>query len=208
MTAAEPDRNLTWHAPTVSRADRQAVTGQKPAVLWFTGLSGSGKSTLANAFEAKLHSQGRLTYLLDGDNVRTGLCADLGFGPEDRSENIRRVAHVARLLWDAGLIVLVSFISPFRTERRLARDLIGEDFLEIHVSASLDVCEKGDPKGLYKKARQGLIGDFTGISSPYERPEAAELTVETGSVALEQCVSQVQQLLMERHYSPSPKSLS
>ncbi len=202
MPAPEADRNLTWHAPTVSRLDRQAVTGQKPAVLWFTGLSGSGKSTLANAVEAKLHTQGRLTYLLDGDNVRTGLCADLGFGPEDRAENIRRVAHVARLLWDAGLLVLVSFISPFRAERRLARELIGADFLEIHVSASLEVCESRDPKGLYKKARQGLIGDFTGISSPYEVPEAAELTVDTGTADLDACAAPVLGLLLERGHIP------
>ncbi|HAO99185.1 MAG TPA: adenylyl-sulfate kinase, partial [Fibrobacteres bacterium] len=164
-------------------------------VLWFTGLSGSGKSTVANAVESRLNQLGRMTYLLDGDNVRTGLNSNLGFSDADRQENIRRVAHVAKLFWDANLITLVSFISPFRAERRMARDLIGSDFVEVFVDASLDVCEQRDPKGLYKKARQGLISDFTGISSPYEKPEHPEVVLKTGEESLEASVEKVLEYL-------------
>ena len=188
-------RNLTVHEASVKREDRARVSGQRGAVLWFTGLSGIGKSTVANAVESRLNQLGRMTYLLDGDNVRTGLNSNLGFSDADRQENIRRVAHVAKLFWDANLITLVSFISPFRAERRMARDLIGSDFVEVFVDASLDVCEQRDPKGLYKKARQGLISDFTGISSPYEKPEHPEVVLKTGEESLEASVEKVLEYL-------------
>ena len=155
-------------------------------MLWFTGLSGSGKSTIANTLEKRLHSLGRHTYMLDGDNVRHGLSKDLGFTDADRVENIRRVAETAKLFVDAGLIVMVSFISPFRSERRMARELLGEDeFLEVYVDTPLDICEERDPKGLYRKARAGLIRNFTGIESVYEAPEDAELDLKTASATPE-----------------------
>ena len=194
------DRNLTAHEVSVQREDRVRISGQRGVVLWFTGLSGSGKSTLANAVEQKLNQLDRLTYLLDGDNVRGGLCADLGFSNLDRQENIRRVAHVAKLFWDANLITLVSFISPFRAERRLARDLIGADFIEVFVDTPLELCEQRDPKGLYKKARQGLIPEFTGISSPYEAPEHPEIRLKTGEENLDVCVEKVLAYLKSRKY--------
>ena len=172
--------NVHWQALDVDRSTRASIKGQKPVVLWFTGLSGSGKSTIANIVDRKLIARGAHTMLLDGDNVRHGLNKDLGFTDADRVENIRRVAEVAKLMTDAGLITLVSFISPFRAERRLARDLMGEDeFKVIHVDTPLDVAEQRDVKGLYKKARAGQIKNFTGIDSPYERPENAAITVET-----------------------------
>jgi bifunctional enzyme CysN/CysC len=172
--------NVHWQALDVTPEARASLNGQKPAVLWFTGLSGSGKSTIANIVEKKLHAMGRHTYILDGDNVRHGLNRDLGFTEADRVENIRRVGEVSRLFVDAGLLVLVSFISPFRAERRLARDLVGKDqFLEIYVDTPIEVCERRDVKGLYAKARAGKIKNFTGIDSPYEPPEAAEIHVET-----------------------------
>ncbi len=185
------DRNIVRLDTSVKREDRVRISSQRGAVLWFTGLSGSGKSTVANDVELNLNRLGRMTYLLDGDNVRDGLCEDLGFSPEDRQENIRRVAHVTKLFWEANLITLVSFISPFRAERRLARDLIGQDFIEVFVDAPLSVCEERDPKGLYKKARAGTIGEFTGISSPYEKPETPEITLKTGVEKLEVCVETI-----------------
>ena len=194
------NHNLTWHEASVKREDRARVSGQRGAVLWFTGLSGSGKSTVANAVEKKLSEMGRLTYLLDGDNIRTGLCADLSFSDQDRQENIRRVSQVAKLFLDANLITLVSFISPFRAERRFARDLMGADFIEVFVDASLDTCEQRDPKGLYKKARQGEIPLFTGISSPYEAPEHPEIVLKTGEESLEACVEKVLVYLQTRGY--------
>ncbi len=196
-----PSPDIVPQKTAVSRADRARVTGQRGVVLWFTGLSGSGKSTVASAVEARLNAAGRLTYLLDGDNVRGGLCADLGFSDADRQENIRRVAHVARLFWDANVITLVSFISPFRAERRLARDLIGEDFVEVFVDAPLDVCEQRDVKGLYKKARAGKIPAFTGISSPYEAPESPEIHLKTGEETLEQSAERVLAWLREKGYT-------
>jgi bifunctional enzyme CysN/CysC len=172
--------NVHWQALDVTRQSRAVLKGQQPCVLWFTGLSGAGKSTIANLVEKQLFARGRHTYLLDGDNVRHGLNRDLGFTEADRVENIRRVAEVARLMADAGLIVLVSFISPFRAERRLARERMGEgEFIEVFVDTPLEEAEKRDPKGLYRKARQGLIRNFTGIDSPYEPPEHAELVLDT-----------------------------
>jgi len=172
--------NVHWQALDVNKGSRAEAKGQKPAVLWFTGLSGSGKSTIANLVERTLFARGRHTYLLDGDNVRHGLNRDLGFTDADRVENIRRVAEAAKLFVDAGLIVLVSFISPFRSERRMARELLGQgEFIEVFVDTPIDVCIKRDPKGLYRKALEGDIKHFTGIDSPYEAPETAELTLRT-----------------------------
>ena len=172
--------NVHWQALDVNKQARAAMKGQKPAVLWFTGLSGSGKSTIANLVEKSLTAEGKHTYLLDGDNVRHGLNKDLGFTDADRVENIRRVGETAKLFVDAGLIVLVSFISPFRSERRMARELVGQaEFIEVFVDTPLEVCMQRDPKGLYEKARAGTIKNFTGIDSPYEPPETAELTIHT-----------------------------
>jgi bifunctional enzyme CysN/CysC len=172
--------NVHWQALDVNKAARAGMKGQKPAMLWFTGLSGSGKSTIANLVEKALAAEGRHTYLLDGDNVRHGLNRDLGFTDADRVENIRRVGETAKLFLDAGLIVLVSFISPFRSERRMARELVGAgEFIEIFVDTPLEVCMARDPKGLYGKARAGAIKNFTGIDSPYEAPERAELMIRT-----------------------------
>ena len=170
--------NLTWHESGINKVSRAQQKGQKPCVLWFTGLSGSGKSTVANALEIRLRKLGRHSYLLDGDNVRHGLNKDLGFTDQDRVENIRRVAEVSKLMVDAGLIVVVSFISPFRSERRMARELVEHDeFIEVYMDTPLAVCEQRDPKGLYKKARAGEIKNFTGIDSDYEAPESAEIAL-------------------------------
>ncbi|MER8696150.1 sulfate adenylyltransferase subunit CysN [Mesorhizobium opportunistum] len=178
--------NIHWQALDVDMNARAIAKGQKPAALWFTGLSGAGKSTIANLVEKRLHAIGKHTYLLDGDNVRHGLNRDLGFTDADRVENIRRVAETARLMVDAGLIALASFISPFRAERRMARDLFGEgQFIEIFVDTPLEVAERRDPKGLYQRARNGLIQNFTGIGSPYERPEAPHITITPDSSAEE-----------------------
>jgi bifunctional enzyme CysN/CysC len=178
--------NIHWQAVDVGKASRAALAGQKPAVLWFTGLSGAGKSTIANLVEKQLHAAGHMTYLLDGDNIRHGLNRDLGFSDADRVENIRRVAEVARLMADAGLIVLVSFISPFRSERLLARELMEQgEFVEIFVDTSLAEAERRDVKGLYAKARRGEIKHFTGISSPYEAPENPEIRVDTNKLTAE-----------------------
>lgn len=191
--------NVVWHKPTVTRSHREHLLGHRSAVLWFTGLSGAGKSTLAHAVEDELHRLGSLTTVLDGDNVRHGLCGDLTFSSEDRIENIRRVSEVAKLMVDTCAIVLTAFISPFRSDRQRAREVIGnDDFIEVHCKASLDVCETRDVKGLYVKARAGAIPHFTGISSPYEEPENAELVVETGSRPLEHCVNQVIRYLAGR----------
>ncbi|MFB3100226.1 MAG: adenylyl-sulfate kinase [Gammaproteobacteria bacterium] len=186
------NENTTWQSQTVTRADRELLNEHKSAILWFTGLSGSGKSTLSNAVEAYLHQQGARTFVLDGDNIRQGLCNDLGFSDESRKENIRRIGEVSKLMMDAGVITLTAFISPFRRDRRIVRDITNEgDFIEILCNANLEVCEKRDPKGLYKKARAGEIKDFTGVSSPYEVPEHPEIIVETGTQTVEESVTQV-----------------
>ena len=170
--------------------------GQRPCILWFTGLSGAGKSTIADRVEQKLHALGRHTYLLDGDNVRHGLNRDLGFTEGDRVENIRRISEVAKLMVDAGLIVIVSFISPFRSEREMARAMVEEaEFVEIFVDTPVEVCEARDPKGLYAKARKGDLVNFTGIDSPYEPPEAPELRIETTKTSVEEAAEQVVELL-------------
>ncbi|HBD10952.1 MAG TPA: adenylyl-sulfate kinase [Porticoccaceae bacterium] len=193
--------NLTWHDSAVTKNERAERKGQKPCVIWFTGLSGAGKSTLANALERELFNRGHHCYLLDGDNVRHGLNNDLGFSDEDRVENIRRIGEAAKLFVDAGLIVMTAFISPFRVERQLARDLVeNNEFLEVHVSTALDVCEERDPKGLYKKARAGEIPNFTGIDSVYEEPESPELVVDAGRDDLKACTDQMIQYLSKHGY--------
>uniref|UniRef100_UPI0037847B9E adenylyl-sulfate kinase n=1 Tax=Phenylobacterium sp. TaxID=1871053 RepID=UPI0037847B9E len=190
--ALRRSQNIHWQALDVDKAARSAAKGQKARVLWFTGLSGAGKSTIANLVEKRLHAEGRHTYLLDGDNVRHGLNKDLGFTEEDRVENIRRVAEVSKLMVDAGLVVLVSFISPFRAERRLARDLMGErEFVEVFVDTPLSVAEDRDVKGLYKKARAGELKNFTGIDSPYEAPENAEIRIDTTAMTPEEAAEMV-----------------
>jgi bifunctional enzyme CysN/CysC len=182
-------QNVHRQALTVSRSDRERLNGHAGRVIWFTGLSGSGKSTIANALEVALHAQGRRTYILDGDNVRQGLNRDLGFTDADRVENIRRVAEVAKLMSDAGLIVMTSFISPFRAERQMARELIGADrFTEVFVSTPLAACEKRDPKGLYRKARSGQLPNLSGIGSPYEPPTEPEITIDTERTGIEDAV--------------------
>lgn len=192
-------RNVVWHHATITRHNREQQNGHQSVILWFTGLSGAGKSTLAHAVEDELHRLACRTFVLDGDNVRHGLCNDLAFSEKDRQENIRRVGEVAKLMLEAGLIVLTAFISPFRAERNLARNLVPHgDFIEIYCNSSLEVCESRDVKGLYRKARQGQIAHFTGISSPYEAPENPELIIDTGSLPLETCVRQVIDLLIGR----------
>ena len=191
--------NTVWHHATVTRIRREEQNGHKAVVLWFTGLSGAGKSTLAHAVEEQLHQMGCRTFVLDGDNVRHGLCGDLGFTDEDRQENIRRIAEVSKLMLESGTITLTAFISPFKAERNLARKLVPHgDFIEIYCACDLSICEERDVKGLYKKARQGEIKHFTGISSPYEVPDKPELVVDTSQHDLETCVSQVLNLLEER----------
>jgi adenylylsulfate kinase len=191
--------NVVWQGLSVTKERRYEVTGHKACILWFTGLSGSGKSTLANAVEESLHREGRLTYLLDGDNIRHGLNRDLGFSTEDRMENIRRIGEVARLFCDAGLIVLTSFISPFQKDRDQVRSLVERgEFVEIFVTCSLDTCEKRDPKGMYKKARAGEIREFTGIDSPYEEPENPEIVINTEEQTVEDSLDKIITYLKER----------
>ena len=168
--------NIVWHQHEINKDTRGESLGQKPRVLWLTGLSGSGKSTLANLLEKKLHEKGKHTYLLDGDNVRHGLCGDLGFSDKDRVENIRRISEVAKLFVDSGMVVLTAFISPFQADRDFCRNLLADgEFIEVYVDTPLEVCEQRDPKGLYKKARSGEIKHFTGIDSTYEAPQSPEV---------------------------------
>ncbi|HMP62565.1 MAG TPA: adenylyl-sulfate kinase, partial [Phenylobacterium sp.] len=190
--ALRRSQNIHWQATDVSKASRAAQKGQKGRVVWLTGLSGAGKSTIANLVEKRMQADGRHTYLLDGDNVRHGLNKDLGFTEEDRVENIRRVAEVAKLMVDAGLITLVSFISPFRAERRMARELMeAGEFVEVYVSTPLAVAEQRDVKGLYAKARSGQLKNFTGIDSPYEEPENAEIVVDTTAMSPEEAAEAI-----------------
>lgn len=192
--------NLHFHKHRVSRELKEARNNHKSRVIWFTGLSGSGKSTVANATEKLLHDRGLQTYILDGDNVRMGLNKDLGFSPQDRTENIRRITEVAKLFADSGSIVLTAFISPYREDRNSARQIISdEDFIEVFVSADLSVCESRDPKGLYKKARAGEIKGFTGIDAPYEEPIKPELVVETDKYDILECANQVVDYLVEKN---------
>ncbi len=184
--------NTVWHHATVTRARREAQNRHRGAIIWFTGLSGAGKSTLAHAVEEALYQRGCHTFVLDGDNVRHGLSGDIGFSPQDRVENIRRIGEMSKLFMEAGVIVLTAFISPYRADRERVRGMAEHgDFIEIFCDSTIEVCESRDVKGLYKKARAGQISEFTGISSPYEAPENPELTVNTGSNELDVCVQQV-----------------
>lgn len=189
------EKNLVWQKTDISKEIREKSLNQKARTIWFTGLSGSGKSTLANEVEKRLVAMGKHTMLLDGDNVRMGLNNNLGFSDEDRVENIRRIAETAKLMNDAGLIVLTAFISPFRKDRRNANKIIGEDYIEVFVSTPLEECEKRDIKGLYKKARDGVIKEFIGISSPYEEPENPSITVDTTNRSLNESVDLVMKQL-------------
>ena len=189
--------NITWHAGEINKKDRERFLGQKGAVIWFTGLSGSGKSTLAHEVEKRLFENGNLCYVLDGDNIRHGLNKNLGFSPQDREENIRRIGEVANLFADSGVIAMTAFISPYRADRQKARDLLEEgNFIEVYVKVPLPVAEERDPKGLYKKARAGEIKEFTGISAPYEEPNSAEIEMDTSAMSLEECATQVMDYLM------------
>ena len=191
----ENKNNIKWHESSINRQNLESLRGHKGMVLWFTGLSGSGKSTLANALNEALHAKKISTYLLDGDNIRHGLCRDLGFSDKDREENIRRIGEVANLFMNAGIVTITAFVSPFRSDREKVRKIIGQDFIEIFCAASLNICETRDTKGLYKKARLGEIKDFTGISSPYEIPQDPEIIVETGSLDLNDSVGQIMKYL-------------
>ncbi|EGW53844.1 adenylyl-sulfate kinase [Candidatus Endoriftia persephonae] len=198
------DKNVVWHHATVTRERREKMNRHKAKLLWFTGLSGSGKSTLAHALEEELHQRGCHTYVFDGDNVRHGLCRDLGFSIEDRTENIRRIGEMAKLFVDAGVIALTAFISPIREDRERARGLFPHgDFIEVYVKCSLEKCESRDVKGLYQKARAGEIPEFTGISSPYEAPVKPEITVDTEIDTLEDCIAQILSVLEERGVIPN-----
>ena len=191
--------NVVWHNSTVTRDRRNKQNGHKSVIMWFTGLSGAGKSTLAHAVEEELHTRGCRTFVLDGDNIRHGLCSDLGFSNEDREENIRRIGETAKLFLEAGIIPLTAFISPFRADRERVRGLVPHgDFLEIFCKCPLEVCETRDVKGMYKKARKGEIKEFTGISSPYEEPVNPELTVETDKLSVDESVERVIELLVQR----------
>ncbi|MFT6992095.1 MAG: adenylylsulfate kinase [Paraglaciecola sp.] len=191
--------NIVWHQHDVDKARRAEAKKQKPCVLWLTGLSGSGKSTIANLLEKKLAEHGKHTYLLDGDNVRHGLCGDLTFSDKDRVENIRRIGEVSKLFVDAGTIVLTAFISPFKTERDFCRNLLADgEFVEIFVDTPIEECEKRDPKGLYQKARQGDIKNFTGIDSPYEAPENPEITLVFSGQTAEQSAEQLFDVLKQK----------
>lgn len=190
--------NVVWHSHPVDQKTRAAQKSQEPLVIWFTGLSASGKSTIAGVLEQILTKQGYHTYLLDGDNVRHGLCKDLGFSDDDRKENIRRVGEVAKLAADAGLIVLAAFISPFRSDRRIVRDILPQNqFVEVFVDAPLEICKQRDPKGLYEKAERGEIKQFTGIDSPYETPEAAEVYLDAETQSVAESVNQLLEYLYQ-----------
>lgn len=191
--------NVVWHAASVTRARREVLNGHRAAVVWFTGLSGAGKSTIAHAVEERLFCLGCRTFVLDGDNIRHGLCSDLGFSPEDRRENLRRIGEVVKLLTEAGMISLAAFVSPFRQDRERVRSRLPHgDFLEVYCKCSLETCEQRDTKGLYRRARAGEVAEFTGISSPYEEPLNPDLVLDTDTLDIERCVDEVVQLLATR----------
>jgi adenylylsulfate kinase len=198
--------NITWHGANVTAEERQQVVGQKGAVVWLTGLSASGKSTIARRAEQLLLERGSIVYVLDGDNIRFGLNKDLGFSPEDRTENIRRIGEVAKLFADACVVTLTAFISPYRADRDKVRAIMPEGtFVECYVNASVETCESRDPKGLYKKARAGQIPEFTGISAPYEEPAAAELVIETANQTVDESAMAVIRYLEEKGFIPAAK---
>lgn len=196
--------NTVWHEQNVTKAQRAAIKSQKPCLLWYTGLSGSGKSTVANAVDAMLFERGCHSYLLDGDNVRHGLNGDLGFSDKDRIENIRRISQVSKLFIDSGLIVSTAFISPFASDRQMARDMLeAGEFIEVYIDTPIAVCEQRDPKGLYKKARAGEIKDFTGIDSAYDVPNTPEIHIETAKYSIEECAKQIVEHLAENGFIPA-----
>ncbi len=197
----EKDENILWHTHHVSKDERAKIKGQKPCILWFTGLSGSGKSTIANMVESKLHNLNKHTYLLDGDNIRLGLNQGLSFSDADRVENIRRIGEVSKLFVDAGMIVLTAFISPFEEDRNRIREMMQEgEFIEVYVDTPLEVCEERDPKGLYKKARKGEIAEFTGVSSPYEKPQRTEIHIQTENISVASASEKVLEYLEKKGY--------
>jgi adenylylsulfate kinase len=209
MSDAPKSRNIHWHHGEITRDDRERLHGHRGATVWFTGLSGSGKSTLARALEERLFERGCQVFVLDGDNVRHGLNRDLGFSPEDRTENIRRIGEVAKLFTEFGALVLTAFISPYRRDRDAVRAIMREgDFIEVLVDAPLDVCESRDPKGLYRKARAGEIPEFTGISAPYEAPESPELTIRTGDRGVDACVDEIVEYLRVHGYISSDEAVA
>ena len=199
--AEQKSTNITWHEGHVERADRERLLGQRGVTVWLTGLSGSGKSTIAVAAEKALIDRGHMAYVLDGDNIRHGLNKNVGFSPEDRTENIRRIGEVAKLFSEAGVIVFASFVSPYRADRDAARELMEPgDFVEVYVAASVETCESRDVKGLYAKARAGEIPEFTGVSAPYEEPKKAELVLDTGGQTVDESVSELLAYLQEVGY--------
>lgn len=203
-SAIAKKNNLTWHKTLVSREDRERLHGHRGFLIWFTGLSASGKSTLAHQVEQLLHQRRCSTYVFDGDNVRHGLCGDLGFSESDRKENIRRIGEMCNLFIDAGIIAMTAFISPYRADREKIRDLVGHDrFVEIHVDCPIAVCAERDPKGIYKKAMDGLIKNFTGISAPYEPPANPDLRIESHKQSIESCANQVMNMLITKGYIAS-----
>lgn len=197
----ETNEDIVWHNQNVTKEKRETLLNQKPCILWFTGLSGSGKSTVANAVEAELFKRGIKTYLLDGDNVRHGLNKDLGFSETHRVENIRRIGEVSKLFVDAGIITLTAFISPFKSDRQIAKSLVKYDeFIEVFVNTPIEVCESRDPKGLYEKARSGAIKNFTGIDSPYEAPEEPQIEVKTDKLNIQECADKIVNYLVKYGY--------
>lgn len=202
MTTATSS-DVVWHRATVTRERRETLHGHRSVILWFTGLSGSGKSTVAHALEERLHMMGASTFVLDGDNVRHGLCGDLGFSIEDRTENIRRIGEMVKLFLEAGIITLTAFISPLRGDRYRVRQLVGDgDFVEVYCKCSLETCEARDVKGLYKKARAGEIKEFTGISSPYEEPDQAEVVLDTDALTIDESVDMLIDYMRKKRILP------
>jgi adenylylsulfate kinase len=200
VTGKSLNTNIAWHNVTVTRARREQQNGHKAIVVWFTGLSGSGKSTIAHTVEERLHRLGSRTFVFDGDNVRHGLCADLGFSAEDRHENIRRIGEMVKLFLETGVISLTAFISLYRRDREFVRHLVGEvNFLEVYCRCPVEICERRDAKGLYQRARRGEIKEFTGVSAPYEEPQSPALVLDTATMNLDQCVEAVLELLKQRH---------
>jgi adenylylsulfate kinase len=199
--------NIVWHIASVTRQQREQKNGHKSVIIWFTGLSGAGKSTLAHAVEEQLFQRGCNTYVCDGDNIRHGLCGDLGFSPEHRVENIRRIGEVAKLFLDAGVIVLTAFISPYRADRERARERVtAGNFIEVYCRCALEVCEKRDVKGLYQRAKAGEIKEFTGISAPYEEPVAPEIVIDTDKYPVRECVNTIMQYLIDHGVLPKHKA--
>lgn len=193
------NNNVVWHNPSVTRAMRESLNGHKALAVWFTGLPSSGKSTIAHKVEMELYKLGVRTYTLDGDNVRHGLCSDLGFSPEDRAENLRRIAEMIKLFLDAGIVVLSAFVSPFEKDRERVRQIIGsDDFLLVYCRCPVEVCEKRDPKGMYAKAKRGEIPEYTGVSAPYEEPKNPDLILDTHLLSLEECVAKVLRVIKEK----------